>query len=84
MTAPVEELPGHQTTYDYVVVGGGTAGCVIASRLAEELPSAKILLVEGGGSDVGNEMLHDLKRLVETWGGDYDWDWSSVPQPNGG
>ncbi|EWZ28398.1 choline oxidase [Fusarium oxysporum Fo47] len=82
MAAPVEDLLD-QTTYDYVVVGGGTAGCVIASRLAEELPSAKILLVEGGGSDVGNDMLHDLKRLVETWGGDFDWDWSSVPQPNG-
>lgn len=41
-------IPGTPTSYDYIVIGGGTAGIVIASRLAEN-QSATIALVEAGG-----------------------------------
>lgn len=79
----VENLGSNQVSYDYVIVGGGTAGCVIASRLASELPAASILLIEGGDSDLGKDYLHDLKLQVNNWGGDHDYQYSSVPQPKG-
>lgn len=49
MACSVEALPGGNE-YDYIIVGAGSAGCVIASRLTED-PKVSVLLIESGGSE---------------------------------
>ncbi|KAK2739520.1 hypothetical protein FQN55_009396 [Onygenales sp. PD_40] len=79
----VSELPAGQVEYDYIIVGGGTAGCVVASRLAEALPQKLILVIEGGPSDFGVKEIESLSKLAELWGGEYDYNYTSVEQLRG-
>ncbi|KAL8837164.1 MAG: hypothetical protein Q9170_002625 [Blastenia crenularia] len=69
--------------FDYLIVGGGTAGCVIASRLAEYLPHKKTLLVEAGPSDFMNDKVLNLKEWLNLLGGELDYDYGTTEQPNG-
>ncbi|KAJ6186907.1 hypothetical protein N7519_001815 [Penicillium mononematosum] len=80
----VEDLPTSRRQFDYIIVGGGTAGCVIADRLAENLPNATILMIEGGESELGKEEILNLNGAADLWGSDtYDYSYRSVPQPYG-
>lgn len=69
--------------FDYIVVGGGTAGCVLASRLSEYLPQKKILLIEAGPSDYMNDKVLNLKDWLNLLGGELDYDYGTTEQPNG-
>ncbi|RDW88595.1 alcohol oxidase-4 [Coleophoma cylindrospora] len=82
MTTPV--LSSSQVNdFDYVIVGGGTAGCVIASRLSEYLPDKKILMIEAGPSDFNDDRVLKLKEWLSLLGGDLDYDYGTTEQPNG-
>ncbi|WP_328535465.1 GMC family oxidoreductase [Streptomyces sp. NBC_00344] len=68
--------------YDYVVVGGGTAGAVIASRLTED-PDVTVCVLEAGPSDVGDDNVLQLDRWMALLESGYDWDYPVEPQENG-
>lgn len=76
-------LPHNIETYDFVIVGGGTAGCVIASRLSTYLPDASVLLIEAGPSDYDNDKVLLLKDWLGLLGGDLDYDYPTTEQPMG-
>lgn len=68
--------------FDYVVVGGGTAGSAVAARLSED-PEVSVLLVEAGPSDVGDPAILELWRWMELLESGYDWDYPVEPQEFG-
>ncbi|RNG26808.1 GMC family oxidoreductase [Streptomyces botrytidirepellens] len=68
--------------YDYVVIGGGTAGSVIASRLTED-PDVRVAVIEGGPSDIDRPDVLTLRRWLGLLGGDLDYDYPTVEQPRG-
>lgn len=64
--------------YDYVIVGAGSAGCVLASRLSED-PDVSVLLLEAGPPDV-KENIHVPLGYLKLGATDVDWDYHSAPE----
>lgn len=68
--------------FDYIVVGGGSAGAIVAARLSED-PDVEVALIEAGPDDRGKEEILQLDRWMELLGSGYDWDYPVEPQENG-
>ncbi|KAM5535291.1 hypothetical protein V8D89_010976 [Ganoderma adspersum] len=66
-------------TYDYIIVGGGTAGCVLASRLSED-PRMKVLLIEAG-NDFNDALPTKIPfSFSRIFGTALDWNTYTLPQ----
>lgn len=67
-------------SFDYIIVGAGSAGCVLANRLSED-PAARVLLLEAGGPDA-HPLIHiplGVGKLYEK--NLFDWGYLSEPEP---
>ena len=65
-------------TYDFIVVGAGSAGCALANRLSSD-PTVSVALIEAGGAD-DREAIRVPRQYFSLWGTDVDWGYVSTPQ----
>ena len=65
-------------TFDYILVGAGASGCVLANRLSAN-SQLNVLLLEAGASD-DDERIHSMNGFVQLWGSEFDWALMTEPQ----
>ena len=65
--------------FDYVIVGGGSAGCVVAARLAED-PGVRVLLLEAGPDGSGVDEVRVPAAFSRLFRSQYDWNYVTLPQ----
>src|SRR5262245_28735575 len=72
---------GVASLFDYVIVGAGSAGCVVAGRLVEGT-EATVLVLEAGGPDEGAASIANPPQWIENLGSRFDWAYTCAPNPH--
>ena len=67
-------------TFDYIIIGAGSAGCVLANRLSED-PSTRVLVLEYGGSDNSIFIQMPTALSIPMNGTKYNWKYMTLPEP---
>ncbi|HEV7307211.1 choline dehydrogenase [Ensifer sp.] len=67
-------------TYDYIIIGAGSAGCVLANRLSED-PATRVLVLEYGGSDKSIFIQMPTALSIPMNGTKYNWKYMTLPEP---
>ena len=74
-----EDFMSESKVFDYIVIGSGASGSVIAGRLSES-GNLRVLLLEAGEGDASSD-IHEIGGFVRLWGYNVDWKFATVPQP---
>lgn len=69
--------------YDYIIVGGGTAGCVLANRLSSN-PNKSVLVVEAGTASPSHPLVKIPVAILKLFKSAWDWDFATEPAPEVG
>ncbi|MBW0475550.1 hypothetical protein O181_015265 [Austropuccinia psidii MF-1] len=76
------QLFNENPEFDYVIIGGGTAGCVLANRLSSD-PNISVLVIEEGPTDQNLESVLQLKNWLSLLNGPLDYAYPTTEQPRG-
>lgn len=71
------DFAGHD--FDYIVIGGGTAGLAVAARLSED-PNLVVGVLEAGPEALQDNAINSPGQFLQILGTKYDWQFETVPQ----